>query len=362
MDRSVRQPAASLFWVQDALPRAHFALGDVLRRMQGTALEALGLGPQECPYQVIASGPHWCLRDYGSHAASPSLLIVAAPIKRPYVWDLAPSVSAIRRCLGEGLHVYLLEWVPDSSRTEDNGLDAYADAVAECADISGTGGGQKPFLIGHSLGGTLAAIFAALAPASIQGLVLLEAPLCFAPATSMFRDALVALSPSELSDAEPFPGSLLSCMAMLASPDTFIWSRLRDAFLSVSDSDALEIHARVERWVLDEVSLPGKLVHQVLQWLYRENRFCRGNLQIHETFVGPSNLTVPTLAVVNLADDVAPFASLKPCLEAMPVMDVRIIEYPGEIGVGLQHLGVLIGRQAHAKVWPEIMAWIKKHN
>jgi len=59
---------------------------------------------------------------------------------------------------------------------------------------------------------------------------------------------------------------------------------------------------------------------------------------------------------------VAPLASLKPCFEAMPVMDVRIIEYPGEIGVGLQHLGVLIGRQAHAKVWPEIMAWIKKHN
>jgi polyhydroxyalkanoate synthase len=103
-------------------------------------------------------------------------------------------------------------------------------------------------------------------------------------------------------------------------------------------------------------------VHQILQWLYRENRFCRGNLQIHEKFVGPSKLAVPTLAVVNLADDVAPLASLKPCLEAMPVTDVRIIEYPGEMGVGLQHIGVLIGRQAHAKVWPEIMAWIKNHN
>jgi polyhydroxyalkanoate synthase len=351
-----------LLWVRDALPRAHFALGDVLRRIQGAALEALGLGPQECPYEIMASGPHWCLRNYGPHAASPSLLIVAAPIKRPYVWDLAPSVSAIRHCLGEGLHVYLLEWVPHSSWTEDNGLDAYADAILECVTkISGAGEGRKPFLIGHSLGGTLAAIFAALAPTSIQGLILLEAPLCFAPATSMFRDALVALSPPELSDTEPFPGSLLSNMAALAAPDIFVWSRMRDAFLSVSDSAALEIHARVERWILDEVSLPGKLVHQILQWLYRENRFCRGNLQIHETLVGPSKLAVPTLAVVNLADEVAPLASLKPCFEAMPVTDVRIIEYPGEIGVGLQHIGVLIGRQAHAKVWPEIMAWIKKH-
>jgi polyhydroxyalkanoate synthase len=121
--------------------------------------------------------------------------------------------------------------------------------------ISGGSEGRKPFLIGHSLGGTLAAIFAALAPTSIQGLILLQAPLCFAPATSMFRDALVALSPSELSDDEPFPGSLLSNMAAPAASDIFVWSRLRDAFLSVSDSAALEIHARVERWILDEVSL-----------------------------------------------------------------------------------------------------------
>jgi polyhydroxyalkanoate synthase len=40
---------------------------------------------------------------------------------------------------------------------------------------------------------------------------------------------------------------------------------------------------------------------------------------------------------------------------------VRLIEYPGEIGVGLQHLGVLIGRQAHARVWPEIISWLKAH-
>jgi polyhydroxyalkanoate synthase len=45
----------------------------------------------------------------------------------------------------------------------------------------------------------------------------------------------------------------------------------------------------------------------------------------------------------------------------MPVTDARIIKYPGETGVGLQHLGVLVGRQAHARVWPEIIAWLKGH-
>jgi polyhydroxyalkanoate synthase len=167
-------------------------------------------------------------------------------------------------------------------------------------------------MIGHSLGGTLAAIYGAFKPESIKGLVLLGAPLCFEPSRSQFRDALVSLIPQKISDDEPFPGSLLSYASALASPNAFIWSRLIDAALSLGDPLAMEIHARVERWALDEIALPGKLVHQIIDWLYRENRFCRGNLKILGQFVGPHRLSTPTLAVVNTADQIAPVTSLIP--------------------------------------------------
>jgi polyhydroxyalkanoate synthase len=65
-----------------------------------------------------------------------------------------------------------------------------------------------------------------------------------------------------------------------------------------------------------------------------------------------------TIAVVNTADEVAPSASIKPFTDAMLVENVRIIEYPGEVGVSLQHLGILLGRQAHAEVWPKIISWL----
>jgi len=79
---------------------------------------------------------------------------------------------------------------------------------------------------------------------------------------------------------------------------------------------------------------------------HRENRLCRGALQIGDTLVGPSSLSAPTLAIVNMADEVAPLASLKPFTDAMPAKNARIIEYPGEAGVCLQHLGILVGREA----------------
>jgi len=343
----------------DAARRAHFGMTDILRRIQGNTAAAFGLGPSEIPYQIIASAPHWRLRDYGSQKApASSLLIVAAPIKRPYIWDLAPSVSAIRYCLRKDLHVFLLEWMPATSLTGNNGIDQCARAISDCVAVSTKTNGSKPFVIGHSLGGTLAAIYGAWASETIRGLVLLGAPLCFQPNQSQFRNALVSFVPSDLPDSDPFPGSLLSHMSALASPNTFIWARLMDAALSITDPRAMEIHARVERWALDEVPLPGKLVHQIIDWLYRENRLCRGALEVWESRVGPSSVSVPTLAVVNMADEIAPLSSVKPFIDAIPTKLARIIEYPGERGVCLQHLGILVGRQAYVRVWPEIISWL----
>jgi hypothetical protein len=114
----------------DAIRRAPFGIADILRRVQGDAVAAFGLGPTECPHQIVASGPNWRLRDYGHHETSHSLLIVAAPIKRPYIWDLTPSASAISYCQREGSHVHLLEWMPASYRTSNNGLDECARAIS----------------------------------------------------------------------------------------------------------------------------------------------------------------------------------------------------------------------------------------
>jgi polyhydroxyalkanoate synthase len=357
------RPAASLIPEETAMWRALFSLADAARGLQGQALAACGFGPAEQPYRVLVAAERWRIREYAGGGDGPPLLIVAAPIKRPYIWDLAPAVSAVAVCLRHGFRVFLLEWLAPNAGPASPGLAEYVDRfIGEAvAAVSGSAA-AKPFLLGHSLGGTLAAIHAAIAPDGIRGLVLLSAPLCFQPGSSRFRDAIIALiGPSALA-TDHVPGALVSQLSALACPEAFVWSRLTDAILSIGDPVALETHARIERWALDEVALPGRLFDEILQWLYRENRFCAGTLAIRDRRFGPISVSLPTLAVVNTADAIAPPASVDPFIEAMRERDLQRIACSGETGVGLQHLAILVGRNAHARIWPEIVAWLRAHD
>ena len=351
------EPTPGLLSASRTEASPQLALSDKVRRAQGEALEALGFGPRECGHDLVASGPGWRLRAYGDGSGRP-LLIVPAPIKRAYVWDLAPAVSVVRRLLDQGLCVRLLEWTPPASGAERADLDAHVAAIgAALARVARESGGGAPILIGHSLGGTLAAVFSARDPHGPGGLVLLGSPLCFGERVSAFHDALASMTGVTPAEGTPVPGSMLTLASVLASPRTFVWARLADLFASLADPEALELHLRVARWALDEVPLPRRLMEQILGWLYREDRFCQGTLPVQGRMVGPSDLSTPTLAVVDLADEIAPLAAVKPFLDAAPAAS-RLIACPAETGVVLQHLAPLIGRRAHGALWPQIMAWI----
>src|SRR5215471_20062361 len=118
------------------------SLIDTLRQIQGDNLERLGLGPTECRFRIVATSARWQLRAYVDTNAGTPLLIVAAPIKRPYIWDLADSVSVVRHCLRNRLRLYLLEWMAPWRSEKDAGLGYYAmrsigEAVASVAQQAG---------------------------------------------------------------------------------------------------------------------------------------------------------------------------------------------------------------------------------
>lgn len=343
-----------------------FSALDRCRRRQGRTADALGYGPARTPFRVAADWPGVRLRSYGDgKARSGPVLVVPAPIKRPYIWDLLPRVSVVRRLVQGGWDVYLLDWTDFEDNLEAFGLQRYADDLIGAAvdEMTARTGIDRPVLIGHSLGGTLAAIFSAAHSQRVNALVLIEAPLAFGKDAGAFAPVVAATPPAgQVIDIHAtVPGSLLNVLSALAAPESFQWERWLDWVAMACDYRRREIQMRVERWSLDEFALPGRLFTEVVEWLYREDRFRRGTLRIGGRCVAAADMALPVLAVVNPSSRVVPPKSAVTPLYLAENAERRVLSYAGERGVALQHLGVLVGEAAHRELWPEIEEWLQGH-
>src|SRR4051794_7878821 len=88
-------------------PWAPFEQMDQWRRWHGHWLERWGGGPCESPSRVLLRQPVLTLRAYTRpEDATLAVLIVPAPIKRAYIWDLAPDVSVVQHLIRSNLSVY----------------------------------------------------------------------------------------------------------------------------------------------------------------------------------------------------------------------------------------------------------------
>jgi len=359
---------------------------DRSRQARGQLLERAGYGPRETPSIVLHAEPGLKLRRYraadrpaDSAADGPAVLLVPAPIKRAYIWDMAPEISVVQRWLEHGYRVYLAEWVP----LDEQQAGAHAAAGANAAahgdtdfSLAGYGdrllrtcreqirqdcGEDKVIIAGHSLGGILAAIHACLYPDAVAATVLLEAPLGFDPASDCFAP-LVRAAPDARRIADAFgqvPGSFLNMMSAAAEPHAFGWERLLDRTASMTSPQALSSYMQVERWTHDEFPLPGPLFVDLVESLYRNDAFTQGKLAIGARAIGPHDLSSPLVSVFDGRSKVIPPQSVHPFHEAAASADKLLLEYSGDIGVNLQHVGVLVGRNAHARIWPAIFNWLE---
>jgi polyhydroxyalkanoate synthase len=332
-------------------------------------MDANGLGPVEAPFRVIREGPVAKLRAYHEEGSKgPALLIVPAPIKRPYIWDLLPEVSVVRHALRRGLSVFLMDWVVPGPEHDELGLDDYADhalagALDAIAEETGHGGAV---LAGHSLGGTLAAIHASLHSPDVRGLVLVDAPLAFGPRDGgPLARAIMAVPSAGLLRAvagKPVPGSYLNMLSASSAPHVFMGQRAADFAASVNDPNAMGIYRRVERWTLDESPMPGRLFEELLELLYREDRFRQGTLTVGNEQTGVGRIASPVLAVVNPLGGVVPPESILAALDSLPGLSATVLAYEGDRGPMFQHLGPLVTLSAHQKLWPPILDWVAERS
>ncbi len=339
---------------------------DGIRRAQGRLFDLLGFGPAETPYRVVFQRAGVTLRAYGADDETlPVLLIVPATIKRAYIWDLAPWASVVRLCLHSGVRVFFIQWDEHEGDCRKLGLSEYADRfILECMEvIRAETGTDRAFLVGHSLGGTFAAIFSSLHPELTQGLILLGSPLNFGRDAGDVPPMVLSSPRAQLLTARwgDVPGSFVSLTSSLASPETFLWSRWMDWLACLPDAQARRTHLRVIRWMHDEMPFCRKLFQEIVELLYRENRFLAGRLEVGGRRAMPEQIEAPILSVIDPRCRVAPPESMLPFFDAVRSTDKKTLLYEGDIGVAIQHLGMLVGKRSHQFVWPKIVKWIHAH-
>jgi polyhydroxyalkanoate synthase len=334
---------------------------DRMRQARGQMLDRMGFGPQESAYTILHTEPGLKLRKYEPASTERgAVLLVPAPIKKAYIWDLLPQISVVQRWREQGYRVYLAEWTPDTG--PGFGLDDYGNRLLDACRqaIQADSGEAKLTVAGHSLGGILSAIYAGAHPDDVRALVLLESPLhfrhdlgCFAKLVHSTPDARpIAAAYSEV------PGVFLNIVSAMAAPHAFQMERILDRCLSMGNPEAMAIHMRVERWTHDEFPLPGQLFTDVVESLYRHDELTRGVLEIGGGKVGPANIKAPLLSVADPRSAVIPLHSMQAFHDAAASPAKRMLHYDGDIGVNLQHVGVLVGKNAHARLWPAIFDWL----
>lgn len=337
---------------------------DLARRLQGLALERLGYGPQTTRSSRVRQLRAAELLAYAPRRSAPAVLIVPAPIKTPYIWDLAPDSSVVQRLLGAGLQVFLVAWRRPLPGDESLGLEDYAehalgDGMEALRQETGEAGA---FLAGHSLGGTLAAIYASLHPERVRGMIALEAPIAFGAGRFEAAAAAAPPAPAITRPLGNVPGSFLDMASAAADPLTFHGEPFADWLRSSVSPEARRLHWRVRRWTLDESPMARRLFEEVDEALYRGNRFTRGELRVAGRRADPRAIRAPIVAVLDRRSRIIPPASIEAYRTHTRSKDVEILEYPGDTGVVMQHVGVLVGPNAHAHLWPRLCAWLKSRS
>lgn len=348
---------------------ARIALDDV-----STALEGVAQYRAAAPVRRPADPPTvWRLGsarllDFAPDAGPDAAPILAAPslVNSPAILDLTRARSMLRGLAKRGLRPFLLDWGRPSGEERDFDVAAYvarrgAPAALAAAEIAG-----RPIaLLGHCMGGALAAGVATIAPERVSHLALLATPWDFRPITggefghpfaSQLRGPLTALLRVSRDVFGGVPPDLLNTIFFMNDPlQTMRKFPLAARIARRGPRERLFI--AVEDWLNDGklLSAPAAenlfidwaLDHQLASGAWRVDAGAAG---LREVRLG--SLEAPILIAASRTDTLTPFASARGAL--MAARDARLIRPSGG------HIGMIVGRRAEAELWDPLAAWVRE--
>jgi polyhydroxyalkanoate synthase len=283
------------------------------------------------------------------------VLVVYALVNRPYILDLQPDRSVVRRLLEAGFEVYLIDWGEPSRLDRTLGLSDYVGRyVDNCVDaVREREAAADVHLLGYCMGGTMSVLYAATHPERVRTLTLLATPVALDGTGGVLERWAEAFDPGTLVGAlGNVPAELLaSAFATLDPVENYVTKYVR-LYENADDDEFVENFARVEQWVRDGVDVPGKVFREFVVGLYHDNRLVRGEWTLDGDPVDVAEIGMPIQQVVGEYDHIVPPEASRPLNGAVGTDDERIVEFAGG------HVGLSISERAHRTLWPDICEWL----
>ena len=321
--------------------------------------DAASVDVGETPSSVVYRENKLRLRQYEALTETQHdvpILLVYALINRPYILDLQPDRSVVRRLLEAGHDVYLIDWGEPSRLDASLGLEDYVERYLDNAvDVVRERSGRDAInLFGYCMGGTISAIYAALHPEKVNALALLAAALHFEDTGGVLErwGGADVYDPRAVVDAlGNMPGDVLAVGFAGMDPVANYLTKYLHLFDRLENEDFVENFARMETWLGDSVDLAGETYVEFLEEIYQNDALFENELTIGGRAVDVSAIDMPVLQIVGEYDHLVPPAASTPFNDVVGSEHVTTIEYP------TGHVGMAMSNATHRDVWPEVAEW-----
>ncbi|HYL01355.1 MAG TPA: class III poly(R)-hydroxyalkanoic acid synthase subunit PhaC [Steroidobacteraceae bacterium] len=290
-----------------------------------------------------------------ARARARPVLICFALVNRPYILDLQPDCSLVRRLLDAGFSVYLVDWgdPDDGDRLRDlndyleQGLGGCVRHLLRAQRV------QALDLIGVCQGGVLSLCYTALHPQQIASLVTLTTSVDFQTPEDLLSRWVRGLDTQLLERAGNVPGELLNALFLSLMPFRLTQQKYVRLLTSRADQRAVEDFVRMERWIFDSPPQAAVALAQFVRWFYQENRLLRGTLELGGRAVDLRNVRAPLLNLYASADHLVP-----PAASAVMGRHVGSTDYSA-CAIDTGHIGMYVSRKAREEIPQRIISWLR---
>ena len=296
-------------------------------------------------------------RPIAASANLPPVLIVYALVNRPYMMDLQPDRSLIRRLLELGLDVYLIDWGYPDGADRYTDLDDYIngylhrslDVVLRTHKI------PSATLLGVCQGGTFSLCYAALHPERVHNLVTMVTPVDFQTPDNLLSRWMQGIDVDALVAAHGVvPGDVLNAAYVSLLPFRLLQQKYVNLLDAGSDQAQMENFMRMEKWIFDSPGQAGAAFAQFARWFFQENRLLKGTLEIGGRKVDLKNIRQPVLNIYGKQDHLVP-PSASTALEAL----VGTTDYVA-LGLDVGHIGMYVSGRSQRELPQAITHWLTR--